>query len=360
MARIVRARPVTTRALGLLAAAAACLMLLGCQQRSDSRSTEQLFCVSPSGSDLNDGSCSTPWKTIQHAVDSLKPGQTALLRRGVYRERILVTRSGTPLKSLAVRAYGGERAILRGQFKVRGSHVRVTGLEVDGRGVTRRGPLVYVDGGRSVRIERLEVRNSRQSGVFAGAGARDVTVIGCWVHDNGRNARLDNGIALERGVGGTIASNLVERNKGGGIQIYPGFDGLLVNQNTVVRNGSFGILVGGNRNTSDDVVVVNNILSMNGGQGIRTFWRRKQGTGNVAINNLIWDNGENDVSREGMQQQDNVRTPPRFVDVAKGNYRLRRRSGAVGTALLQYVAPIDRDGKQRPVGLRPDLGAFER
>jgi hypothetical protein len=99
---------------------------------------------------------------------------------------------------------------------------------------------------------------------------------------------------------------------------------------------------------------------LNRGQGIRTFWRRTPGTGNLALNNLIWDNAENDVSREGMQQQGNVRTPPLFVDVRNGNYRLRRRSGAVGQALLRYVAPIDADGRQRPVGLRPDLGAYER
>jgi Right handed beta helix region len=345
-----------------VALATACVVLVGCQQRSEARDAEQLqlFCVSPTGSDLNDGSCSTPWKTIQKAVDTLRGGQTALLRAGVYRERVLVTRGGGPRGSLSLRAYGGERAILRGQLKIRASFVRVTGLEVDGSGINLRGPLVYVDRGRSVRLERLEVRNSPQSGIFAGGGAREVTVIGCWVHGNGRRPRFDNGIAFSRGTGGMIASNLVERTVGGGVLIYPGFDGVVVNQNTIVRNSSFGILVGGNKNTSDDAVVVNNILSMNGGQGIRTFWRRATGTGNIAVNNLIWDNGENDVSREGIQQQDNIRAAPRFVDVAKGNYRLARRSGAVGQALPQYVAAIDRDGRQRPAGLRPDLGAFER
>jgi hypothetical protein len=344
----------------VVAAAATCLALLGCQEGSDAREPEQLFCVSPQGSDLNDGTCSTPWKTIQKAADSLTAGQTALVRQGVYRERVLITRSGGPAGALAIRQYGGERAVLRGQLKIRGSRVRVTGLEIDGKGSGVRGPLVYVDGGRSVTVERLEVRNSLQSGIFAGAGARNVTVIGCWVHGNGTRAGLDHGIAFERGAGGTIASNLIERNHAGGIQIYPGYDGLVVNQNTIVRNGSFGILVGGNRNTSDDVTVVNNILSLNRGQGIRTFWRRTPGTGNIALNNLIWDNQENDVSREGMQQQGNVRALPRFVDVRNGNYRLQRRSGAVGQALLRYVAPIDADGRQRPVGLRPDLGAFER
>lgn len=343
-----------------LGAATACLALLGCQEGSDARGAEQLFCVSHSGSDLNDGSCSTPWKTIQKAVDSLGAGQTVLLRAGVYRERVLVTRGGGSRGPLSIRAYGGERAVLRGQLKIAAPHVQVTGLVVDGTGIDLRGPLVYVDGGRSVTIERLEVRNSPQSGIFAGGGARDVTVIGCWVHENGRRARFDHGVAFERGRGGVIASNLIERNSAGGVQVYPGFDDVVVNQNTIVRNGGFGVLVGGNKNTSDDVVVVNNILSLNGGQGIRTFWRRALGTGNLAVNNLIWRNGENDVSREGIQQQDNVRAAPGFVDLRGGNYRLRRRSGAIGQALLRYVARIDRDGKQRPAGLRPDLGAFER
>jgi hypothetical protein len=353
--------PFVTGRLRALGAAVACLVLVGCQEGSDARGAEKIFCVSGTGSDFNDGSCATPWRTIQKAVDSLSPGQTVLLRAGVYRERVLVTRGGGSRgQTLSIRAYGSERAVLRGQLKIAASYVHVTGLEVDGTGIARRGPLVYVDGGRSVIVERIEVRNSPQSGIFAGGGARDVTVIGCWVHDNGRRARFDHGIAFERGVGGTVASNLVERNRAGGVQVYPGFDDVVVNQNTIVRNGAFGVLVGGNRNTSDNVVVVNNILALNGGQGVRTFWRRGPGTGNVAVNNLIWQNGEDDVSRNGIQQQDNVRAAPGFVDVRAGNYRLRRRSGAVGQALLRYVARIDRDGRQRPAGLRPDLGAFER
>jgi hypothetical protein len=349
-----------TRALQTVAAAAICLVLAGCQKGSDAGDAEQLFCVSPTGSDLNDGACSTPWRTIQKAVESVTGGQTVLVREGVYRERVLVTRNGSPAGAISLRAYGGERVVLRGQLKIRGSHVRVHGLEVDGAGVRLRGPLVYVDRGRSVRIERLEVRNSPQSGIFVGGGARDVTVRGCWVHANGRRVRFDQGIAFERGSDGTVESNLVAGNIGGGIQIYPAFDRVVVNQNTVVRNGSFGILVGGARSTSDDVVVVNNILSLNAGQGIRTFWRRATGKRNIALNNLIWENGENDVSREGIQQQGNVLASPSFVDPPNGNYRLRRRSGAVGQALLRYVAPIDRDGRPRPAGLRPDLGAFER
>lgn len=355
-----RRAPSVIERLCALAVAATFLVLVGCQQASRARGAEQLFCVSRTGSDLNDGSCSTPWKTIQKAVDSLGSGQTVLIRAGVYRERVLVTKSGGPSGRLSIRAYGDERAVLRGQLKIAASYVHVAGLEVDGTGVDLRGPLVYVDGGRSVVIERLDVRNSPQSGIFAGGGARDVTVLGSWVHDNGRRARFDHGIAFERGTGGVIASNLIDRNSAGGVQIYPSFDDVLVNQNTIVRNGAFGVLVGGDKQTSDDVVVVNNIVSLNGGQGIRTFWRRGVGTGNLAVNNLIWRNGENDVSRDGIQQQDNVRAAPRFVDVRGGNYRLQRRSGAVGQALLRYVARIDRDGKQRPVGQRPDLGAFER
>jgi hypothetical protein len=344
----------------MAAAASAVMLLTGCGGGREPEARGQLFCVAPTGSDRNVGSCTAPWKTIQKAFNTLKPGQTALVHGGVYRKNVIALRSGRPTAHIVVRAYAGEIPVIRGQLKISANNIRVVGFSVDGRGLRKPGPLVYVTDARSVTLERLDVSGSKRSGIFVGGLVRDVTVIGCWVHDNGTRARLDHGIALGRGTGGQIDSNVIEHNRSGGIQIYPGFDDVLVNQNTIVRNGSFGVLVGGEVQTSDRVVIVNNIVAFNGTQGIRTFWGGKMGTNNLATNNLIWQNGQDDVSRSGIAQRENFHAAPRFVSSADHNYRLQRRSPAVGQGLIRYLAPIDRDGRPRPQGQRPDLGAFER
>jgi hypothetical protein len=140
--------------------------------------------------------------------------------------------------------------VLRWRLRIAADHVRVVGLRIDGRGLTRPTPLVYVMGGRSVTLERIEVLRSIRTGIFVGNAARDVTVIACWVHLNGERARLDHGIVFARGARGRIESNVVEKNARAGF-VHPGYDDVLVNQNTIVGNDSFGVLVGGARPRPD-------------------------------------------------------------------------------------------------------------
>ena len=47
------------------------------------------------GDDTNDGSGAKPWKTVQHGLRCLKPGDTLYLRGGVYHETVYLTQSGT-------------------------------------------------------------------------------------------------------------------------------------------------------------------------------------------------------------------------------------------------------------------------
>jgi hypothetical protein len=70
--------------------------------------------VSPTGDDANPGTLARPFRTIQHGVDLLQPGDTCLVRGGTYRETVTIAAKGLAAKPIAIRAYPGERVVLDG------------------------------------------------------------------------------------------------------------------------------------------------------------------------------------------------------------------------------------------------------
>jgi hypothetical protein len=69
--------------------------------------------VSPQGDDTGPGTWNRPWKTIQHAADSARPGDTVYVREGIYRELVTVSRSGSRTGGyITLQNFPGERAVL--------------------------------------------------------------------------------------------------------------------------------------------------------------------------------------------------------------------------------------------------------
>ena len=56
------------------------------------------YICSNSGNDSNSGNSDSPFKTIQHAASLAVPGDSILVKPGIYRERISPTNSGTRKK----------------------------------------------------------------------------------------------------------------------------------------------------------------------------------------------------------------------------------------------------------------------
>ena len=69
------------------------------------------------GDDTNDGSIGKPWKTMQHGVRRLTPGDTLYLREGVYYETVYLTRSGLAESPITIASYPGELPILEGGLR---------------------------------------------------------------------------------------------------------------------------------------------------------------------------------------------------------------------------------------------------
>lgn len=66
------------------------------------------------GSDERDGTEAAPWKTINHALKKLSPGDTLYLRGGTYYENVYCAVAGRPDAPVTIRSFPGERAVIDG------------------------------------------------------------------------------------------------------------------------------------------------------------------------------------------------------------------------------------------------------
>jgi hypothetical protein len=74
----------------------------------------KLFVDAARGDDANDGTARAPWKTLDHALRRLKPGDTLYLRGGTYHEKVILRRSGTAEAPITIASHPGELAIIDG------------------------------------------------------------------------------------------------------------------------------------------------------------------------------------------------------------------------------------------------------
>jgi hypothetical protein len=132
----------------------------------DLATSNQLFYVSMEGSDLNLGSLTRPWRTIQHAADAASPGATINVRGGIYSESVNIRVSGSSSGGfITLQSYPGEVAILDG------AKLQVSGDSQNG--------LINIQDQSYITIEGLELRNYASSDVhrtpagisIAGAGS---------------------------------------------------------------------------------------------------------------------------------------------------------------------------------------------
>ena len=74
------------------------------------------YYVAPTGSDANNGSLSSPWKTIQYAATKVIAGDTVNVRAGTYAETVTITRSGAAGtgQRIIFRNYAGEHPVIHG------------------------------------------------------------------------------------------------------------------------------------------------------------------------------------------------------------------------------------------------------
>ena len=138
--------------------------------------------VSPTGSDQNPGAAEAPFRTVQHAVNVLQPGDVLIIRPGIYREAIVIERGGSPDLPIQIVAEPGaillspEPAASLSAIDVRGSagHLVLDGIEATGG---YHETLFLRPGSHDVAVRACSVHGNR-SGLWV-AGAERVRVEDC-------------------------------------------------------------------------------------------------------------------------------------------------------------------------------------
>src|SRR5579862_7558013 len=102
------------------------------------------FYVATTGNDSNAGTEASPWRTVQHAVDTARAGSTVNVRGGVYEELVDIHASGNASEGfITLRSYPGETAILDAE------HFTPSGRQA----------VVTIHNQSYVRVEGFEIRN---------------------------------------------------------------------------------------------------------------------------------------------------------------------------------------------------------
>jgi hypothetical protein len=397
----------------------ACLAIIGAVPGAPQRGVAT-YHVSPTGSDSNPGSEARPFRTIQKAADSVKPGDTVLVDDGVYtysgpndchgKVVVCVSRGGATDNWVVFRSKnkwgakidGGDGKAGAG-FVVQGgaSYVRIQDFEMTGLANMdgSAGGIDLFDGGSHFQVIGNRIHNigrvctntsNGQNGVFIEAD--NVLVEANLIHDVGRLApgaqgcrpsneywkNHDHGVYHDRGDHVTIRNNVIYNIKQGwAIQVWPKSRAHLnILNNTIAfgnkHNGKLGAIVmwapsTGGMKVSDSTIANNIFYEVN----TAAIWMGGEGRGapmrfaNVRISNNVISNGvllfaEKNVGASGLILADNLeKTDPKFADPAAFDFHLRSDSPAIDTGLALPGVGADYDGRARRRGGPVDIGAYE-
>lgn len=249
---------------------------------------ERYYSVAPWGDDGNSGGIDDPWQTLQHSVNRLNPGDTLLIRGGIYREHVTMKQSGTAENPIVVRVFQGEEAEINGDdvgwkygFNLASGVSWVTLYGLKAKNFAAYGFVLWGEN-REIRLLDLEACG-------CGTGLRiisavDLLVEGCCFYNNNTGlvvspgpvmtARIErtrasgnegsgmpDGFVLDSGEDIVIERCCAESNAGSGFNC--------LSSNTVIsasisrENGAYGIKCNG-----DGHKLVNCIMDSNGLAGV--------------------------------------------------------------------------------------------
>jgi hypothetical protein len=299
------------------------------------------YYVAPTGSNSNNGSLSSPWKTIQYAVSKAIAGDTVNVRAGTYPEVVTITRSGSAAagQRIIFRNYPGEHPVIdaAGKSVVDGqsgvitlndvSYVTVDGFEAKNltANSTSNVPVgIFITGaGSYVEILNNHIHDIKNSASGCNANALGLAVYGSKAPDSINNLTISGneldhltlGCSESMSINGNVqywkvTNNIVHDNNNIGIDAI-GYEGTspnatydqardgLISGNTVYNITSYGNPAYGNEYAADGIyvdggtriVIENNIIHHTDfGIELASEHKGKSTSYITARNNLVWSN----------------------------------------------------------------------
>lgn len=295
------------------------------------------YYVATNGNNGNNGtSTSTPWKTINYAVNysGLAAGDVIYIRGGSYYERAVMQKSGSSAARITVAKYNGEIPIIdgtgvtfvsnedhQGLFDVRASYVTIDGLKVinsnpgineaNATGICVRGPGV-----RDVTIKNCITNNTRSSGIAIWgqttgndySGCQNIIIENCDI-SNALNDGYQEHLTIAKGVDNfTIRNNVVRDGSQNSAPRSPNLP-IGIDAKVNVRNGkiygnqvfnlplSNGVYVDGWDTEAYNIEIYNNIIHHVAHTGIPIGAEEGGTTHDIKVyNNLIYNCGNNGIA----------------------------------------------------------------
>jgi len=203
-----------------------------------------VYYVAVSGSDTGAGTLNAPVGTINHALSLTVPGDTVIVRGGIYHEKVMITKTGTIGKYITLKAFTGETPVIDG-----------TGLIVNGTE-----GLITVTGVKFIVVKGFTTCNFKATsqpgdpkGILVEGGSDYIEIRNNTVYninyehtplDGGCNAILIKGNTSDPVTNIAVDGNIIHDCKTGygeNLTVNGYVDGFTVSNNTIYNGQNIGI-----------------------------------------------------------------------------------------------------------------------
>jgi parallel beta-helix repeat protein len=294
------------------------------------------YWVAPNGSDSADGSATAPWATIQHAADTMQPGDSATVTDGTYAGFWMKNRAGDA----------------QHRFTFRAQHP--LGAQITGPSATASDPndsiqLVSVS---FATIDGFDVTGAPRAGISirtfgddTGADTTDNIVQNCRSHNNGAGvtAGRHDGIFTGFAQNIVVQNNEVDHNSEHGIYVSNSADNPVIRGNHSHDNAANGIQINGDASTGGDGVishwlVENNVVAGNGGASAINL---DGATFGALRNNLVYGNAKGGIALfmgdSAEASHDNVVVDNTVFDPQGSRFAIQIDNGADNNVVFDNV-----------------------
>lgn len=201
-----------------------------------------IYYVSANGLESNKGTIDAPFQTINNALNHTIPGDTVMVRAGIYSEKVVFPKSGVMDKYITLKAYRGEKPVIDG-----------SAFSVNGREA-----LVTIDKAKFIVVDGFEIRNFKTStgdpkAIMVEGGSDYITIKNNTVYgidytqlplNGGGNAILIIGNTSDPVTNITVSGNTIHDCKTGygeNLTVNGYVDGFSITNNTIYNAQNIGI-----------------------------------------------------------------------------------------------------------------------